>query len=314
MLPTGTGKTVIAAGLAHESRMREWMERYTPENRKVLMIAHTEELVQQAQKKFQKYHPELVVEIEQAESYARPEADVVIASVQTLSSRKGRRLMRFDKEQFRIVIIDEAHHSTARTYQNVAQYFGFLPPDTFMPKTEKMSATTALEFQRSRLRVWDDDPNCRPDRLLLGITATPVRPDKVGLEAVYQSIAFSEPLLKMIRAGYLSPPRAFRVTSKTRLDSVKVKEGDFDQQQLAATVDNEERNRIIVKGWKELAEGRPTFVFAASVKHADDLARCFREHGVSAAMICGKTENRAEVIKAFESGKTTVLTNFSVFA
>src|SRR5215475_15340217 len=74
-LPTGTGKTVVLASIPRHFRMKK----------RLLVIAHREELLIQAEQKFRAIDPELKIGIERAEDYASNESQVVIASVPTLA-------------------------------------------------------------------------------------------------------------------------------------------------------------------------------------------------------------------------------------
>src|SRR3989442_15193448 len=74
-LPTGTGKTVVFAHFPGALRMKK----------RLLVLAHREELLLQAQDKFRFIDPDLKVEIEQAGARAAADAKVVVASVPTLA-------------------------------------------------------------------------------------------------------------------------------------------------------------------------------------------------------------------------------------
>src|SRR5437773_9521943 len=74
-LPTGTGKTVVFAHFPHLLKMKI----------RLLVLAHREELLLQAQEKFRSVDPELKVDIEQAAARAGADAKVVVASVPTLA-------------------------------------------------------------------------------------------------------------------------------------------------------------------------------------------------------------------------------------
>ena len=80
-LPTGTGKTLVFAHFPRVFNMKK----------RLLVLAHREELLLQARDKFRSIDPELKAEIEQAGAHATADAKVVIASVPTLA-RGGARL------------------------------------------------------------------------------------------------------------------------------------------------------------------------------------------------------------------------------
>ena len=298
--------------LKHGLVTQEELEKYQKSQRKILFIAHTDELLKQAKNKIKFYNPDLTVEIEKAEQYASHDADVVVASIATLASRQGRRVARFDKEDFRIVVIDEAHHSVANSYIKVLQYFDFLPPDEFMPKDRKMGVDEAMAWQRQRLQNWD--AVAPRNRLLLGITATSKRGDKIGLELVFQRIVFQRNMLDMIRAGYLANLRALRIASNINIDSVTARSTDLDQVELAQAINKAERHRLIVKAYLEHAKGLKTIAFTVNVEQAEALAAEFNAQGVRAVAVSGQDsdDDRAERLSNFAKRKVDVVVNCQI--
>lgn len=284
VVATGGGKTEIFARTASEPSLAEWLETFPESHRQILVIAHRKELISQAAAKIRRASPELLVEVEKAESVASDDADVIVASVQTLSAMEGRRIGKFDPERVRLVIVDEAHHAIGESYQKVLRYFGFLPPPEFMADTPDLRDTdAALAWQRRRLESWD--AMNRPNRLLLGVTATPIRGDNVGLEAVFAEVTFKKDLRDLIREGYLCRPRAIKVASATSLDEISTRDGDFATKELAGAVDKTERTLLALKAYKEHAEGRKFVGFAVDVNHAYHSAEVFNEAGVKCAVI-----------------------------
>ena len=93
VLPTGAGKTVI---FSHLPLIKQHA---TP----MLVLAHREELLQQAKSKIEQSNPTLSVEIEQAQNYAS-HVDVVVASVATLGRNNSERISRFPKDYFKTII------------------------------------------------------------------------------------------------------------------------------------------------------------------------------------------------------------------
>jgi ATP-dependent helicase IRC3 len=271
-LPTGTGKTVIFAAFPSFFRMKN----------KMLVLAHREELVDQARDKILSANPGLTVGIEQAGRKADPDSDVVVASVPTLGRGNSRRIERLDPDRFFLVVVDEAHHSTATTYKRVLERFG----------------------------VMDDDTQ----KLLVGFTATPKRGDGQGLDAVFQEIVYSKSLPEMILARHLSPVAGYRIETAVDLSRVKTRMGDFVSSQLSEAVNIKERNDLVVKVCKEHLSGRQTLVFCVDVSHAVSLSETFRASGVKAASITGDTpgDERARTLSRFGAGEVNVLTNCMV--
>lgn len=111
ILPTGCGKTVVFS---------EVVRQLYEAGKKILMLAHRGELLEQTQDKFLKFGVESV--LEKAESKANPETDrVVVASIQSIS--RDDRLGRFPRNFFDVIIIDECHHAASDSYVKVIEYF-----------------------------------------------------------------------------------------------------------------------------------------------------------------------------------------------
>jgi superfamily II DNA or RNA helicase len=110
VLPTGSGKTILMAAIGQHF------------NKRLLLLAHREELIQQAVEKFKLYWPEADIGICKAE---REEIShqIVIGSVQSCSRPK--RLVKLKEQGFEILLIDEAHHASADSYQKIIEELGF---------------------------------------------------------------------------------------------------------------------------------------------------------------------------------------------
>jgi superfamily II DNA or RNA helicase len=106
VLPTGTGKTIVFALLVQRRRGRS------------LLLAHRDELIQQAVAKLRLVDPTLPLGVGQA-ACGEHTAATVVASVQTLSRRT--RLARLVPD-FQTVVIDEAHYAPAPTYRRILEY------------------------------------------------------------------------------------------------------------------------------------------------------------------------------------------------
>lgn len=112
VMPTGTGKTIVFASIVNDQ---------VAKGEHVLILAHREELLQQASDKL-KMVTGLETALEKAQSSALDsDKMVVVASVQTLS--KQNRLMKYPRDYFGTIIIDEAHHTAAKTYKGILEHF-----------------------------------------------------------------------------------------------------------------------------------------------------------------------------------------------
>jgi ATP-dependent helicase IRC3 len=268
-LPTGTGKTVVFASFPRHFKMKK----------RLLVLAHREELLIQAEQKFRGVDPDLKIGIERAEDYASSESQVVIASVPTLARSNGSRLSRFKPDDFSVVVVDEAHHAVADSYRTILDYFGLFSPGT--------------------------------SRFLVGFTATPRRGDKQGLGEVFEEVCYARDLRQMIDAGYLCHIRGWRIDSNLSLDGVQIRHGDFVESQLARVVNVPSRNSLLPLVYRKLANYRRAIVFCVDVQHAKDVCQVFRDAGIRAAAVWGDMpkDERREVLSRFSQGEISVLTN-----
>ncbi|MFT3992429.1 MAG: DEAD/DEAH box helicase [Luteolibacter sp.] len=111
VIPTGGGKTILFAKLAERFHRKR--------NERTLILAHREELVNQAADKIMKATG-LMAEVEKAERRASLSSSIVVASIQTLQNS---RLDRWPADHFGLMVADEAHHALANQWQNVLTYF-----------------------------------------------------------------------------------------------------------------------------------------------------------------------------------------------
>jgi ATP-dependent helicase IRC3 len=267
-LPTGTGKTVVFAHFPIALNMKK----------RLLVLAHREELLLQARDKFRLIDPELRVEIEQASARAGADAKVVIASVPTLA-RNAARLSRLQPEEFSIVVVDEAHHAVAPSYRRIFDHFGL--------------------FERSI------------SRYLIGFTATPRRGDNQGLGEVFEEVCYARDMREMIAGHYLCPISGWRVDTDLSLDTVTVRHGDFVESQLARVVNTPLRNNMLVKAYRDFAAGRRAIVFCVNVAHAKEVHHAFAEAGIRAAPVWGELsrDERRGTLMRFSAGEIDVVTN-----
>lgn len=273
VMATGTGKTWVFSSLYEELKSR------LPGQ--MLVLAHTEELVDQNIKTMQLVNPSLKIDKEMAKHKADPStADVIVASVPSLGRKGTSRVLKYNWDNWDKVVIDEAHHAPADSYRNVLECTGSLRPDT--------------------------------SKLLLGVTATPNRPDGKALAEIFKQISYVYSLRQAIADGWLVDVRGYRVTTTTDLTDVGTAGGDYKKSELSGRVNNHARNKRIVKAWQELGEGRKTVWFAADVKHAQDLAAEFCYAGIPAKAIWDGVPNRKEVLDGHKAGDFQILINVGI--
>ena len=106
-MATGLGKTWLAA-----------FDAARPEVKRVLFVAHREEILKQSRDVFRRVIPNASMGLYYG-GEKQPDADIVFASVQTLS----RNLDRFASDAFDYILVDEFHHAAAATYRKVLDHF-----------------------------------------------------------------------------------------------------------------------------------------------------------------------------------------------
>lgn len=260
VLATGLGKTIVFCKVA---------ERCVKENKRVLILAHRGELLDQASDKLLKTTG-LKTSLEKAESSCLDNPMMVtVGSVQTLQNEK--RLARFRRDFFDIIIIDEAHHSLSEGYQRVLNHF-------------------------DKAKV-------------LGVTATPDRGDKRNLGQYFESIAFEYSIAQGIRDGYLSKIRALTIPLDIDLTGVRQSAGDYSAGDLGDALDP--YLEAIADKMLEHCQDRKTIVFLPLVATSKKFRDILNAKGFRAAEINGTDfpEERKRKISDFESGKTNVLCN-----
>ena len=320
VLPTGAGKTVIFS-----ATVREVLAEYAPSSdARALILAHRNELLEQARDKYLAADPDETVGIYQGarkETWAR----VICASIQSCYAdkldaegkvvRKGR-IRDLPIERIKIMVVDEAHHAVASTYMDLI----------------------------------DAVLKASPDCVLLGVTATPYRADgglgalwncyldhahepairqgTIKLEDAVGAVAIRLGMDDGINMGFLVPfsARSTRIHIDTvNLDDVKVSKstGDFVETSLAKVMDTDEVREQVVAKWIEHAGpgtpfarpfGRPTVAFTVDVQSAKKLVESFRAAGITSDSVDGASNatDRARVLRDFQAGHIQVLCNCMV--
>jgi superfamily II DNA or RNA helicase len=191
VMATGLGKTVTFANLPRDGR--------------TLILSHRRELVTQPKKY---YDCDYGIELGSQHSHGEP---VVSASVQTMAHRMDK----FRPDDFERIIVDEAHHSAAKSYKQILDYFE--------PKQ------------------------------IIGFTATPNRGDSARLDDVFQGIIFERDLKWGIQQGYLSDIYCRRAEIGYDLSHVKVSGDDYAPGELAEAMDG--TADAIAQAYKGMAVG-----------------------------------------------------------
>lgn len=157
------------------------------------------------------------------------------------------------------------------------------------------------------------------DPVVVGITATPYRADRLNMEDVLPYCAFDRDIPAMIQAGWLCDLR-YKQVNIAGLDLTDVKmsrrlgEVDFSTKELAPHVERDDVVYDTIEKTIDEIGTRPTVVFAASVAHAKRLAELYGYGGVPSAAIYGDmldTERRA-ILADWRRGALQLVTNCAV--
>lgn len=268
VMATGLGKTVLFSHIASD-----WKQG------RILVVAHREELIQQAREKLLSITP-YPVGVEMAEAKAAGEK-VIVSSIQTLS--RERRLCRFEADDFGLVIIDEAHHAVADTYLRVIDHFR-------------------------------QNTGCK----LLGVTATPKRADELAMGQVFSTVAFDYGIEPASADGWLVPV-AQQAVKVEGLDfsACRTTAGDFNEGDLEKIIADEQMLHKVAAPTVDLAGKRPTLVFCVTVDHAERMAAVLRRYTSDSAaqVVSGKTprDRRSQTVADFKAGRIQFLCNVGVF-
>ncbi len=260
VMATGLGKTYLAAFFAKHFK-------------RVLFVAHLEEILHQAERSFQKIIQPVKTGIYNGK-HKNAEADVVFASIQTLSRK--RHLEVFEPNDFDLIIIDEFHHAAANTYQKVLNYFkpGFL----------------------------------------LGITATPDRNDYRNIYSLCDgNVAYRIDFIEAIQRQWLAPFHYYGVYDDTDYSKIRWLGTRYDAEELAVAQLKEELAEKILQAWRQYRQTR-TIVFCSSILQADFLSDYFNQYGYKTVSLHSHSSTaRDEAIKQLAEGGLDCIMTVNLF-
>jgi superfamily II DNA or RNA helicase len=130
-------------------------------------------------------------------------------------------------------------------------------------------------------------------------------------------------LAQAARRGVIAPLRCIRIPpgpGVRTIAKVPLRRGevdqDFDQEELAALLDQEPFNVAVADLYRSRFRRVPGVVYTAGVKHANNVAKAFRDAGINAQAVSGETPKRelAEILAGFERGEVDVLCNAMLLA
>ena len=267
--PTGAGKTIMLSAVT--GRM------IGDTGAKAAVLAHRDELTAQNREKFSRVNPAITTSVVDATSKSW-DGRVTFAMVPTLSRSTSLSTM----PVLDLLVIDEAHHSTADSYRRI------------------------IDAALTR------NPSCR----IFGVTATPNRGDRKGLRAVFSNVSDQIRIGELIRSGHLVPPRTFVIDVGVKDELVRVKKtaSDFDMGEVERIMNRAPVTDAVIRHWKEKTAERQTVAFCSTVDHARSVTDAFNAAGVAAALVhgvMGDGEQKA-VLADYAAGDFQVVVNVAV--
>lgn len=283
VLATGLGKTVVAG---------ETIRRLTAlrANLRVLVLAHTNDLIYQLERSFwpflSKRQSTVVVNgVERPRWSDLEHFSIVFGSRDSLSSASSNsvRLPDFD-----VVIVDECHHLGAETYENLLESLGVGSPH---------------------------------GPFLLGLTATPWRPDGSALDVRFDAPVVSIDLIRGLRSEFLANVDYRMYTDNVDWEAIMQLKGDrFSPRAINRTLFINQWDDAVVErtreAWEELGDVRRGIVFCGTVEHAEKIAMRINALGFTTAVAIYSRSStgvnmgpieRNKLLWDFSSGKIGIL-------
>jgi superfamily II DNA or RNA helicase len=254
----------------------------------ILFVAHRAELIDQTIEMIHESMPTMRVGMVKAERHEIDDVDIIVASVQTLGRSP---LKRASIGKVGLIIIDECHHAAARTYKEIITHFG--------------------GFESTRV---------------IGLTATLVRNDKLGLGDVWQRVAFERSIAWAEKNGFLVrhreetivvPSLALEAVSMSATDPDYDDDGngrDYNQVALGRALIDANAGPVLAKRYLSRAGDKQGIVFAPTKAAAAHILDAFNAAGIRSALITGDTERdeRHAIFAAVRAHELQVIVNVMV--
>jgi len=257
-LPTGAGKTVIFSQITKLAKSK---------GSNVLILVHRKELIDQAGDKLTKANVKYGII---AAGHKPIDSNVQVASVQTLINRLNNLWIPS------IIIIDEAHHAVASSWQKIFNYY--------------------------------------KDTLKLGVTATPMRMTGAGLGEVFDDLIVGSTIPELVELGHLAKHEVYAPPNKLNLDKIRTIRGDFSKKEVEDELDKVDIVGDAVENYRRLGNNKPAIAFCISVKHGQYVTNKFKQAGYTAELITGsmKSDDRKTLVDNFKTGKVQILVSIDV--
>ena len=278
-MPTGTGKTRLFTSIIRDISI--WGLRHNI-NYRILIIAHRSELIEQSSRSLDKYrikHGVLAGTMKDKRDLTQA---IQVASIQTITHPANQCMI--DDLKFDFIIIDEAHHAVANSYQKLWEY---------CPEAKK-----------------------------LGVTATPWRMNNSGFAQIFDAYIPSMSIKDFIQKGWLATYQYYSIPTSSELvksiESIKEFDidGDYKNSALVEVCDTSKIRAQLYDSYEKNVLGKKGIIYSISREHSEHICLQYRNRGVAIENIDSKTpaKVREKVIKAFRNGEIDIIVNVDIFS
>lgn len=278
-MPTGTGKTRLFTSIIRDISI--WGLRHNI-NYRILIIAHRSELIEQSSRSLDKYrikHGVLAGTMKDKRDLTQA---IQVASIQTITHPANQCLI--DDLKFDFIIIDEAHHAVANSYQ----------------------------------KLWEYCPNAKK----LGVTATPWRMNNSGFAQIFDAYIPSMSIKDFIQKGWLATYQYYSIPTSSELvksiESIREFdiEGDYKNSALVEVCDTSKIRAQLYDSYEKNVLGKKGIIYSISREHSEHICLQYRSRGVAIENIDSKTpaKVREKVIQAFRNGEIDIIVNVDIFS
>ncbi|MBQ9141619.1 MAG: DEAD/DEAH box helicase [Lachnospiraceae bacterium] len=252
---TGTGKTYASAFAMRELGYK-----------RVLFLVHRGQLARQTKKSYQKVFGKNISMGLVGAGYADYDSDYVFAMVQTLN--RDEHLQKYCPDEFDCIILDEAHHSSAGTYQKVMNYF--------------------------KPKLW------------LGMTATPdKRDDDIAGRNIYEifnyQIAYEIRLQQAMEEDILCPFHYFGISDVSLVDEKQLKSRKMTDRDFNLLTGDERVRHIVEQAdyYGYSGDRVKGLIFCSRIDESEELSKKFNMLGYRTIALNGSA-SEDERTNAFE--------------
>lgn len=278
-MPTGTGKTRLFTSIIRDINV--WGLRHNI-NYRILIIAHRSELIEQSSRSLDKYHIKHGVLAGTMKDKRDLTQAIQVASIQTIIHSSNRCLI--EGLQFDFIIIDEAHHAVANSYQ----------------------------------KLWKFCPNSKK----LGVTATPWRMNNSGFAQIFDAYIPSMSIKEFIQKGWLAAYQYYSIPSDSEIiksiESIRDFdiEGDYKSSVLTQVFDTSKIRAQLYNSYAKNALGKKGIIYSISREHSEHICSQYRSHNIAIENIDSETpaKTRENIIKAFKNGEIDIIVNVDIFS